>query len=149
MSSPVLDLDLLYETIEDGKVKNLKGRDGKIPVGPDGRPIIADPRSKTTSALLVIHLLFINVHNHIVDELQRECRGLTSDELWERAKQINIALYQQMTYNEILSAMIGDNNARNASLGTQDPMEDGLVPVVISEYANAAGRQCHEFITGK
>lgn len=120
-----------------------------LPVDEDGFPQIEDPRSKTHSGLQVVHYMFANLHNLFVSALKAACAGFTDDELWERARQITLACYQRMTYDEIVPAFTGDRSAALSNLSTRAAMLTNVVPQVLNEYASGCGRQSHEFITSK
>lgn len=134
----------------DGSSEFLKARDGLLPLDADGFPIIADERSETHTGLIVVHYFFVFLHNIFAAALKKTCVGLSDELIWEKAKQINIAVYQRTLYDGILPSLFGFKFSNNRDLRTTtDSFNAKTVPQAMAEYASAGGRAQHEFIPGK
>lgn len=68
-----------------------------------------DVRANENSVLASMHTLFVREHNRLAGELAIAHPDWTDDQLYERARQINIAQYQAIVYNEYLPSILGDN----------------------------------------
>ena len=68
-----------------------------------------DVRANENSVLASMHTLFVREHNRLARELAIAHPDWTDDQLYERSRQINIAQYQAIVYNEYLPAILGDN----------------------------------------
>ena len=68
-----------------------------------------DIRANENSALASMHTLFVREHNRLARELAIAHPEWTDDQLYNRARQINIAQYQAIVYNEYLPTILGDS----------------------------------------
>ena len=66
-----------------------------------------DIRANENSALASMHTLFVREHNRLARELAIAHPQWTDDQLYNRARQINIAQYQAIVYNEYLPTILG------------------------------------------
>jgi peroxidase len=66
-----------------------------------------DGRVNENSALVAMHTLFVREHNRIAGELAIAHPDWTDAQLYERARQINIAQYQAVVYREYLPSLLG------------------------------------------
>lgn len=127
-----LDLGPLYggnnvravalRTFEKGLLKTgvdgflpLNGRgDGGIGINLDNVPnagnefyVTGDVRANSNAELLAMHALWLKEHNQVAEELDEASGGDLSDgELFEYAKEIVIAEYQSIIYNEFLPMVL-------------------------------------------
>ncbi|MGK7917787.1 MAG: peroxidase family protein [Prochloraceae cyanobacterium] len=106
-------------TFFGGKLKTSKGNllpynDGTIkendnPTGQDPTSLFVagDVRSNENSVLTSIHTLFVREHNRIAKQLAQVHPYWTDEQLFQRARQINVAQMQSITYNEYLPTLLG------------------------------------------
>lgn len=71
--------------------------------------VAGDIRANENSVLASMHTLFVREHNRIAEELAIAHPEWNDNQLFERARQINIAQYQSIVYNEYLPAILGVN----------------------------------------
>lgn len=69
--------------------------------------VAGDIRANENSVLVAMHTLFVREHNRIAGELAKAHPHWSDEQLYERARQINIAQYQSIVYNEYLTALLG------------------------------------------
>ncbi|MEO0835276.1 MAG: peroxidase family protein [Cyanobacteria bacterium J06642_3] len=67
-----------------------------------------DARANENSVLASMHTLFVREHNRLAQELAIANPDWTDDQLYNQARQINIAQYQAIVYNEYLPSILGD-----------------------------------------
>ena len=66
-----------------------------------------DVRGNENAVLVSIHTLFVREHNRLAQELAIAHPEWTDEQLYQRARQINIAQYQAIVYNEYLPSILG------------------------------------------
>ncbi|BAZ44788.1 putative heme peroxidase [Chondrocystis sp. NIES-4102] len=69
--------------------------------------IAGDNRVNENSALVAMHTLFMREHNRLAAELAIAHPEWTDEQLYQRARQINIAQYQAVVYREYLPSLLG------------------------------------------
>ncbi|MGK7904812.1 MAG: peroxidase family protein [Hormoscilla sp.] len=71
--------------------------------------VAGDVRANENSALVSVHTLFVREHNRLAEELVAAHPDWSDEELFQRARQINVAQLQAIVYNEYLPALLGKN----------------------------------------
>jgi len=75
---------------------------------PDGELYAAgDARANENTELVALTTLFVRNHNFIAQELHRENPTWTDEQLYQEARKINIAEYQNIVYTQYLPALLG------------------------------------------
>ena len=115
-----------------------------LPRMADGTAIVADPRNDENMMIAGLQAAVILFHNHAVDLIARD-RRLSSEEIFERARQLTTWHYQWMIVHEFLPAFVGQalvtDIVRN---GRQYYRPDvGYIPV---EFQGAAYRFGHSMV---
>jgi len=105
----ILDLSSVYDDLnlairDSSDASKLSVTDDVLPLDPDNGFICGDHRCSENPFLTAQHTLWAKHHNYIVDELRSG--GMT--DVYEMAKQINIATYQKVVMNEFVPALVGD-----------------------------------------
>ena len=100
--------------------------------------VAGDVRANENTVLTSIHTLFLREHNRIADELAEAHPEWTDEQLFERARQINTAQLQSITYNEYLPALLGENGLTDYT--GYDP---NINPGIDRTFSNAAFRLGH------
>lgn len=79
--------------------------------GRDGRPffIAGDIRANENVVLSSIQTLFVREHNRLAEALAVEHPDWSDEQLYQRARQINIAQMQNVTFNEYLPTLLGES----------------------------------------
>ena len=67
--------------------------------------------------LTAVTILFMREHNFWVRTLKNQHPNWSGDQLYNRAKEINTAEYQNIVYNEFLPVLIGANPVMGAYHG--------------------------------
>jgi len=102
-----------------------------------------DNRAFQFSSVAAIYTLWLREHNRIAEEL-KDLNGHWSDEtLFQEARRITIALYQNIVYNQFLPTVIGEELMKAFKLA---PLKNGhgyfyndyLYPNIYNEFATAA-----------
>ena len=103
-----------------------------------------DVRANENSVLASMHTLFVREHNRLAAELAVAHPSWTDDQLYERARQINIAQYQSVVYNEYLPSLLG-NNAVSEYTGYNSSVN----PTIDRSFSSAGFRVGHTQISSQ
>ncbi|MBP7241893.1 peroxidase family protein [Amaricoccus sp.] len=85
------------------------------------------------------HILWLRNHNWHVDQLEAAYPGWTEDQLFEAARALNEAEWQNVVYNEYMTKLVG-KNALSAYSGYKPDVD----PTVINEWTTVAFRFGHD-----
>ena len=99
------------------QVPELQYPDINFPPRPDGTGVMnsGDFRVNGNVALTLLHTLFIREHNRIVSELKEDFPYANSKFLYDTARKINIAQYQNIVFYEYLPTIIPTLNNNQLS----------------------------------
>jgi peroxidase len=92
-----------------------------------------DVRANENDDLMAIEILFVREHNREAASLQKEHPGWTDQQLYEGARQVTIAEYQSIVFNEYLPSLLGSGAV--ASYTGYDPTVNPSIANVFSEAA--------------
>ena len=102
--------------------------------------------------LAAIHTIMVREHNRIARGLQRLNGGLQDEELFQRARRILIAEWQNIAYGEYLPLILGDRMMkRNGAILTdklRSKYDPNMDPSARNSFATAAYRFGHSQIQG-
>lgn len=118
----------------DGTIEN----DNPTRQDPTELFVAGDVRANENTVLTSIHTLFVREHNRIASELAQAHSEWTDEQLFERARQINTAQLQSITFNEYLSALLGEN-----ALSDYTGYNPNINPGIDRTFSNAAFRLGH------
>ena len=118
----------------DGTVEN----DNPTRQNPTDLFVAGDVRANENAVLTSIHTLFVREHNRIADELAQAHPEWTDEQLFIRARQINIATMQAVTFNEYIPALLGDN-----ALPDYTGYNPNINPGIFRTFSTAAFRLGH------
>ncbi|MBE9137725.1 peroxidase [Nodosilinea sp. LEGE 07088] len=99
--------------------------------------IAGDGRANENAALTSMHTLFVREHNRLAQSLAQAHPDWTNEQLYQRARQINIAQMQNITFNEYLPTLLGE------SLPTYDGYDPTVNPNIERVFSVAAFRLGH------
>ena len=119
---------------EDGGVEN----DNPTRQNPTDLFVAGDVRGNENAVLSSIHTLFVREHNRIATELKEIHPDWTDEQLFQRARQINIAQMQAITFNEYIPALLGDN-----ALSEYTGYNPDVNPGITRTFSTAAFRLGH------
>lgn len=132
------------------KVKDYIAAGGKIKAAFGKFPYIADPRAYQTPLLTCITELFALLHNIIADNIKNYQSTLTDYEIFQKARLVNIYVYQYFYDNFVLPAILGKEYSNyqgiTSAASCYDPKLD---PTPLTEFSAAAGRYLHTYIPNK
>ena len=111
-----------------------------------------DERTEDNVILTSIQTIFLRVHNFIAKELKKVNPDWTPNQVYQEARKIQIAQYQNIIYGEYLPALLGDRITKLYKLlpfeeGFLTDYNDGIYPQIINEFSSAAFRYGHSLLT--
>uniref|UniRef100_A0A182U861 Heme peroxidase 1 n=1 Tax=Anopheles melas TaxID=34690 RepID=A0A182U861_9DIPT len=132
-ASSLLDLSFLYGTSDaqsnrlrafsGGRLQAVRRNGVEWPViDPAGCTwsnvcyLVADIRSYQSPMAATVHLLFLREHNRLATQLRLLNAGWSDEVLFQEARRINIAQYQQIVYYEYLPQILGRSNMLSSRL---------------------------------
>ena len=107
----------------------------------DGKFVTGDPRVMENPELTAVTTLFMREHNFWVAQLSGDDPQLTGDQLYNMAKAITTAEYQNIIYKEYLPALIGP------VLGPYNGYRPQTNSQVTQEFSTAAFRVGHSQVS--
>ena len=142
-------------TEQEGKLKLSSGKllpfndgtqDNDNPRGTDPTSlfIAGDVRANENSVLVSMHTLFAREHNRIAGELALAHPDWTDEQIYQRARDINIAQYQSIIYNEYLPSLLGLD-----VLPEYNGYDAEIDPSITRAFANAAFRFGHSQLSSE
>src|SRR5262249_42247872 len=100
-----------------------------------------DVRGNENSELLALQTLFVRNHNRIAGILQKLHPTWGDEQLYQEARKLNIAQYQEITYNAYLPDLLGPA-AMKAYAGYQQSVD----PSIATEFSTVAFRFGHSLL---
>lgn len=114
----------------------LKTSAGNLPpTDASGNYLAGDIRANENIELTSMQTLFLREHNRLATQIAQTTRGLSDEEIYQRARALVIAEIQVVTYNEWLPALIGAS-AMPAYRGYRATVN----PTIANEFSTAAFR---------
>jgi hypothetical protein len=101
-----------------------------------------DVRANENVELTALQTLFVRNHNLIAGELQREHPNWTDEKIYQEARKINIAQYQEIVYSQYVPDLLGES-ALPAYTG-YNPKVD---PAIATEFSSVAFRFGHSLLS--
>lgn len=117
--------------------------------------LLPDMRSNSQPLLVIFQIFFLREHNRIARVLRKFNPKLSDEELFQEARKINIAQYQEIVYYEWLPETLGWIHVVENELVSDEPQgyfgnySGDQDPSVSNEFATAAFRYFHSQIDGK
>jgi peroxidase len=114
---------------------------GVIGFGPDIGIFIAagDDRINQTPGLISHHTIWMQEHNHNVDKLYAKHPDWSQDKLFEAARALTEAEFQNVVYNEYLPKLLGEDAIKDYK-----GYKSTVNPDIINEWASVAFRFGHD-----
>ena len=123
----------------DGTMKTSDG--GNLPVV-DGQYVGGDVRAAENPDLTSLDVLFVREHNYWVGQLHAQDPSLTGDQLYDMARAITTAEYQNIVYTEFLPALLGPN-----TMTPYQGYNPNVSPQIFEEFSTAAYRFGHSIVS--
>jgi peroxidase len=107
-----------------------------------------DIRARDNSGLTSLHTVFLRKHNSIAAELKTRESSLSDEELYQRARRLLGAQYQNIVYTEFLPTVLGKEamTKYNLKLDTPSNYNPNTDPSITNVFATAAYRFGHSQI---
>ena len=106
--------------------------------------VTGDVRGNENVELTALQTLFVRNHNLIASELQKEHPTWTDEQLYEEARKLNIAEYQEITYNYYLPDLLGAS-----ALPKYTGYNPNVDPAIATEFSTVAFRFGHSLLCGE
>jgi peroxidase len=143
-----LDLSQLYGSTTE-RANLLRGADGTLNSDNGGQTLTVkdgafqtgDPRVMENPELIAVTTLFMREHNYWVATLHKQNPTWTGDQLYNMARSITTAEYQNIIYTEFLPLLLGPIPGYSG----YNPHTN---PQVSQEFAEAAFRMGHSQVSG-
>ncbi len=103
-----------------------------------------DARGNENIELTALQTLFVRNHNNLASQLQKQHPDWTDEQLYQEARKLNIAQYQQIVYNEYLPALLGPN-----ALPAYRGYNAKVNPTIANEFSTVAFRFGHSLLSGQ
>ena len=97
-----------------------------------------DIRANENSVLVSMHTLFVREHNRLAAELAIAHPDWSDEQLYQRARQINIAQYQKIIYDEYLPSLVGID-----ALPVYGGYDESIDPSIDRSFSSAGFRIGH------
>jgi hypothetical protein len=144
-----LDLSQLYGSTTN-VANSLRNTDGTLKSANSGQTlpidhdnfVTGDPRVMENPELVAVTTLFMREHNYWVTTLKAQNPSWTPDQLYNMARAITTAEYQNIVYTEFVPLLVGPVPA----YGGYNPHTN---PQVSQEFAEAAFRMGHSQVSGE
>jgi len=112
-----------------------------------------DTRTNQNLLLVSVHNVWFRNHNRLAKGLRRVNPHWTDETLYQEARRINIAIYQNIIYKEWLPLIVGDVLVKEFKLAITQRQyffgyNESVNPSLAAEFAGAAYRFGHSLITG-
>jgi peroxidase len=124
---------------DDGTLKTSAG--GYLPIV-DGQYVGGDVRAAENPDLTSLDVLFVREHNYWVGQLRTEDPSLSGDQLYDMARAITTAEYQNIVYSEFLPSLLGPS-----TLTPYQGYDPNVSPQIFEEFSTAAYRFGHSIIS--
>ena len=105
--------------------------------------VTGDVRGNENVELTALQTLFVRNHNLIASELQKEHPDWTDEQLYQEARKINIAQYQNIIYNQYLPDLLGPT-----ALPQYTGYNPNVDPAIATEFSTVAFRFGHSLLSG-
>ncbi|ETN66033.1 oxidase/peroxidase [Anopheles darlingi] len=138
----------------DWPPRNPQSSDACVQNNPDDACYLTgDPRANLSPHLAILHITFLREHNRIAKQLALLNPPWNDEKLFQEARRINIAEYQQIVYYEWLPNFLGwENMEERGIINEKDEATNfyqaDVNPTTLNSNANAAFRYFHSAAIG-
>lgn len=110
--------------------------------------LIGDYRAPIYPALGLLHSIFIRFHNIVAGKLEIQQNLWNDEEIFQQARRIVTAIYQNIVYYEWLPIFLGEKKSEkyNLTCSTQQCGEynSNINPSALTDFSSGAFRKFHE-----
>lgn len=100
---------------------------------------LGDNRGNQNASLLTHHLMWLRNHNYHVEQLEKMFPKWTDDEIFDAARALNEAEWQNVVYTEYLTKLLGEG-----AISKYQGYDPSINPAVINEWTTVAFRFGHD-----
>jgi hypothetical protein len=100
---------------------------------------LGDNRGNQNASLLTHHLMWVRNHNYQVDKLEKMFPTWSDDQIFNAARALNEAEWQNVVYTEYLTKLLGEG-----AISKYDGYDPSVDPAVINEWTTVAFRFGHD-----
>jgi hypothetical protein len=104
--------------------------------------VTGDVRGNENVELTALQTLFVRNHNLLANELHQEHPTWTDEQLYQEARKLNIAEYQEITYNYYLPDLLGP-----AAMKAYTGYKPNVDPAIATEFSTIAFRFGHSLLS--
>jgi hypothetical protein len=104
--------------------------------------VTGDVRGNENVELTALQTLFVRNHNRIATELAQEHPDWSDEQLYQEARKLNIAEYQQIIYQAYLPDLLGSN-----ALSSYKGYNSSVDPSIATEFSTVAFRFGHSLLS--
>jgi hypothetical protein len=141
---PPLDNTTYFTTTQLAQINaSVGGMENEGPLPESALFVTGDSRGNENIELTVLQTLFLDNHNRIASELQKENPSWSDEQLFQEARKLNIAEYQSIIYNEYLPAVLGTN-----ALAPYTGYNPDVNATIANEFSTVAFRFGHSLLSG-
>ena len=105
--------------------------------------VAGDARMAQTGGLIAHHVTWFRNHNWHVDELRNAYPDMSEQQIFDAARALNEAEFQQVIYGEFLTKLLGDTQ-----LSDYEGYKADVDPSIINEWTTVAFRFGHDMTSG-
>jgi hypothetical protein len=106
--------------------------------------VTGDVRGNENVELTALQTLFVRNHNAIATQLQKLHPGWSDEQLYQEARKLNIAEYQEITYTQYLPDLLGAN-----ALPAYRGYNPKVNPSIATEFSTVAFRFGHSLLSSE
>lgn len=100
---------------------------------------VGDNRGNQNASLLTHHLMWVRNHNYHVDKLEKMFPSWSDEQIFNAARALNEAEWQNVVYTEYLTKLLGKD-----AIGEYQGYDPSVDPAVINEWTTVAFRFGHD-----
>src|SRR5205823_1787394 len=104
--------------------------------------LAGDVRANENSELTSLQTLFVREHNRLATQIAKQHPAWSDEQIYQQARRLVIGEIQNITYNEWLPALLGQN-----ALPRYTGYNPGVNPGISNEFSTAAFRFGHSMLT--
>jgi peroxidase len=104
--------------------------------------VTGDVRGNENVELTTLQTLFVRNHNLIASQLQKEHPDWSDEQLYQEARKINIAEYQNIVYTQYLPDVLGPN-----AIPQYQGYNPNVNPSIATEFSTVAFRYGHSLLS--
>ena len=123
--------DLLPIAVPEGPANDNPGRPGRSLF------VAGDVRANENAVLTSVHTLFVREHNRLAAEIISANPSWSDEQVFQRARQLNVAQMQNITFNEYLPTLLG------SELANYEGYDSTINPGIERVFSTAAFRLGH------